>query len=365
MIAVQSNREKFMDGGRGLEASLRLIEGQVRDGSLPADMHKKFEKNLQTMLADHLYTEHVGPGMKGGTKYAKKEAQRLYKEGVVQSLNDRPWETIHTSFDHAGQTFTCDMTPASQMKLGQKDIFKNQYNGKGVCSSTTKSEHSPNLWSTRFTMTGRDGQPKTLVSAVRHGINEAYGVRSKKKREKIALERSEEVILTTLKNIKEPELRRALQTGEPIKLKLSSTSLVTAMNFFSQTEGTQMKGQVKAWNTLTEMSARNGGIEIEVNDGNVPKKVKVELDVAAFNFGVNEAALTQKIKLGPLKLKLNAGWSAADKVNEAGLKKLLGDDLSAGSEQGWAGNYIRNNPKAKNIELVKALRKQICEIWAT
>jgi phosphatidylinositol-4,5-bisphosphate 4-phosphatase len=214
---------------------------------------------------------------------------------------------------------------------------------------------------------------------IRHGINSAYGMKGKTEpdkqaRESASVARSLEVVAAALGELRDQkEIDHAIQTGQPMELRLTSTSLVTAMNAFGQSEGSQMKDQVGAWNALNQASRENGHILVPMR-GKDDKmhQVKVKFEAAPMNFGVNEAALTQKLGKGDFSLKLNAGWNNADKVNTEGLSVLLGGGVhlkpSDGTWKpsaigGWTRAYLEKNPRAANRADVETLSRQITQIW--
>lgn len=374
-LAVKDNREKFVDGGRGIDEFLARKLQQLDDNALPASEHKKFEKELKGALAEHILCEHLPNGEKGGGKYAKKEAERLYKQAVVDNLNDQPWNTIRTGFRHDGATFDNEQRPAAQMKfMGNHEasnIFAKDYDNKGVSSGTSKSaDHAVNLYATRFSVTDSHGV-KSEFKGIRHGINSAYGMKArtaaqKEAREAASIARGKEVIVAALAQSHTPfEIHRAMATGEPLELRMTSTSLVTAMNGFGQTEGKQMDDQVAAWKKLTRTSSEDGNIPITMRDrDNQLRQVNVKFEAIPFNFGVNEAALTHKIGFGNLAIKLDAGWKAADKINAESLTTLLGPNIHGkGPLGGVAQAYLDKNPDAANRHHVETLTRQIKEMW--
>ncbi len=251
--------------------------------------------------------------------------------------------------------YTSRMTPAAQMKLGEHNIFAIDYAERGVSSGSSKNaSHASNLWLSEFHVSNPAGTagPATeqaLFRGVRHGINSAYGLKPGAERTMGAENRAREVVTAAL-YLDRDKLHRAL-AGEMVDLRISSTSLVTAANFPGlSTEGGQFEDQRKAWETLSKQSPC--ALQIRDADGML-KDVRINLEIAVFNFGVNEAALNFK-----------AGWGKSDKQNLQGLRQLLGDDLHPGAAiGGWVGDYLANPATPKNAALVKQLSGQIREIW--
>lgn len=311
---------------------------------------KKCEKELIEMLTGQLACAMPSGKMpRHEAKLRLQLATRLYREGVTSALNQQPWTAIERHFDvpsaNGTVRYSSALTPAAEMKLGGHNIFQKNYRGQGVSSGSSKStEHATNLWISEFHADG--GQP--LFRGVRHGICSPYGLKSKTAREAGALNRAREVATAAL-FLDQGKLDRAFK-GETVDLKLSSTSLVTAVNIAGQTEGKQFADQLKAWQTL---GGHNPCI-LPIRDGKgMLRQVKVNLEVAAFNFGVNEAALNLKV-----------GWGQADKQNRLALHTLLGDDLHPGGvEGGWVGDYLRAEPAHPNAKVVAQLSAQIRDIW--
>ncbi|MGI4937892.1 MAG: inositol phosphate phosphatase SopB [Janthinobacterium lividum] len=349
-----------------LRSSFARKRSQLQHNELPKGEHKTFEKDLVKLLTESMYTVNLA-GRKDGSKATALEARRLFKEAVVQHLNDQPWHTIEKQFVHEDRTFTDTMTPASQIGFGGHDLFEESYHGKGISSGTSKEKrHAVNLYATTLAIDNDNGSKRTVFQGIRHGINSAYGLKGKTERANAALARSTEVVAAALALQKPEELQQAMRTGAPISLRLSSTSLVTPMDGFGQSEGRQMKDQLAAWDTLNARSRANGGIEIPMRDAHGRmKKVTVKLEAAALNFGVNEVALTHQLSIGDHTVaKLGGGWDSADKINRRGLRTLLGAGIdSHGAPGGWVKEYLDSHPGAQNAGLVRELGAQIGEIW--
>lgn len=317
---------------------------------------KKFEKQLIELLVQHL------PPQGRSQKQLASIAKAHYKAAVTESLNHQDWKQIRSTFYHQDQFYTSRLTPAGQLKLGDKSIFKVDYEGKGVSSGSTKcTDHATNLWMSEFSAAEvshalSEDREKMLYRGIRHGILSPYGLknrgRQKTMREEGALNRAREVASAALFMRLSPEkLQAAIATGETVKLKLTSTSLVTAFNIGKQTEGKQLADQLNAWKKLG--AEKPCVLDIRGKDGQV-RQINVELDVAAFNFGVNEAAFGIA----------GVGWAASDAQNAEGLKQLLGEDLKPGGAMGgWVADYLRQDPPPKNAKLVGELSNQIREIW--
>lgn len=353
-------------------ASLRL---QMSTSTPASKDFKKCEKKLIALLAAYLAPEpgKAAKGLKASSRVQQKQQQKqqykratvLYRAAVVRSLNEQPWNRIEHRFDvvqtNGTVSFISRLTPAGQMKLRGRNVFARDYAGQGVSSGSTKNTgHATNLWISEFhaSTTGstaatagaaKPAAEQTLFRGVRHGICSPYGLREGTARVEGALNRAREVVTAAL--FLEPDkLQRALD-GQVVDLKISSTSLVTATNFRDvSTEGKQFDDQRRAFETLSSASP----CLLQVRDGRgLLREVKVNLETAVFNFGVNEAALNFK-----------AGWSKSDKQNLLALRLLLGADLQPGlAPGGWVGEYLLQPASQKNAAVVRQLSYQIRDIW--
>lgn len=180
----------------------------------------------------------------------------------------------------------------------------------GICSKTTRSDHAVNLWVSTYSMT-EDGKTAQKYAGVRHAVNSAHGLPEGELRNQAALMRAKQVITAAL-TLQPDKLARA-RKGQTVDVALSSISLLTPVDFGPSTEKSQLQDQRRAWDTLRAAPAVE--LDIKNEQGN---NIKIKLDVAAFNFGVN--GLSQGI------LKLGNDYS--DKMNLSAMKQLLGDDLS-------------------------------------
>jgi phosphatidylinositol-4,5-bisphosphate 4-phosphatase len=230
------------------------------------------------------------------------------------------------------------------MKMGSNDIFPTSYLDKGICSSSnTDTQHATNLWMSEITVPDKEGHPETLFRGIRHGILSPYGLKKgDSARQAGALARAQEVITAALYT--KPELLTKALSGQEVSLDLVSTSLVTASSIGK--EDAMLADQMYAWQSLTQQTPL--GLTVRDDQGEL-KQIKVNLNVVAFNLGVNEMAL-----------KVNLGWSVSDKFNAQALHQLLGPDLGASAPPGgMVGNYLKNNPVngPKVLELSQQLRK--------
>ncbi|AXT48213.1 type III secretion system effector inositol phosphate phosphatase [Chromobacterium rhizoryzae] len=275
-------------------------------------------------------------------KLAQREAKASLQQASTRLLNQRPWQTVETRLQHNGREYSCTLIPAGQMKLGAADIFPQGYDNNGVCSaSTTETRHAANLWLSEL----KDDADQTRFKGIRHGILSPYGVEDAQQRQAGALQRATEVATAAL--FSQPGTLQQALAGDTVTLRLTSTALVTPG---LGGESGMLRDQVGAWRALTS-APQPLTLHIKNADGEL-QSVRVNLEVAAFNFGVNELAL-----------KLGMGHKESDKLNLEALHQLLGPDLKPGTAPGgWVGDYLAQNPA--NKKQVEIMAMQLQEIWA-
>ncbi|MDF7659143.1 inositol phosphate phosphatase SopB [Erwiniaceae bacterium L1_54_6] len=300
-------------------------------------------KKLQSKLVDHISSafsnKHRLP-----RKDVKNIVKQEFKQAAIKIRNNTHWEKINTTIEHGGLNYLSTLTPAGKMKMGSNDIFPTSYLDKGICSSSnTDTQHATNLWMSEIAVPDKEGHPETLFRGIRHGILSPYGLKkSDSARQAGALARAQEVITAALYT--KPDLLTKALSGQEVSLDLVSTSLVTASSIGK--EDAMLADQMYAWQSLTQQTPLS--LTVRDEQGEL-KQIKVNLNVVAFNLGVNEMAL-----------KVNLGWSVSDKFNAQALQQLLGPNLGASAQPGgMVGNYLKNNPVngPKVLELSQQLRK--------
>ncbi|VEA62044.1 secreted effector protein [Salmonella enterica subsp. salamae] len=302
---------------------------------------KALKKNLIELIAARTQQQNGLPA-----KEAHRFAAVVFRDAQVKQLNSQPWQTIKNTLTHNGHHYTNTQLPASEMKIGAKDIFPIAYQGKGVCSWDTKNiHHANNLWMSTVSA-HEDGKDKTLFCGIRHGVLSPYHVEDPLLRQAGAENKAKEVLTAAL--FSKPELLTKALAGEAVSLKLVSVGLLTASNIFGK-EGTMVEDQMRAWQSLTQ-PGKMIHLKIRNNDGEL-QTVKIKPEVAAFNMGVNELAL-----------KLGFGLKASDRYNAEALHQLLGNDLRPEAKPGgWVGDWLAQYPD--NYEVVNTLARQIKDIW--
>jgi phosphatidylinositol-4,5-bisphosphate 4-phosphatase len=303
---------------------------------------KRLDKDLLDLIATQLRQVGLSP------KEAMREAKIAFRNAGQEVLNTKVWSKVETDFQHNGKHYACTQLPAAQMKLGEENIFPVSYGGHGVCSSSTREmTHAANLWTSDIRAKAQNGLEQVLFKGVRHGILSPYGLeKGSTARVEGARNRASEVVLAAL--FARPDLLEDALAGKEVPLKLVSTSLVTGGLW---KERDMLDDQINAWRELGRerpLVLSLMGADGELHD------VKINLEVAAFNFGVNELAL-----------KFHLGHTQSDGFNATAMNQLLGNDLRVVAKPGgWVGEYLAREPKPDNADQVLLLSVQLKDIWA-
>jgi phosphatidylinositol-4,5-bisphosphate 4-phosphatase len=327
-ISDQLEASSFKDNRAATKAELKATE--------------RLDKDMIAFIASHLQR----PGIT--SKTVMREAKTAFISARQAVLNGKAWNKVETGFQHNTQHYACTMTPAAQMKLGDKDIFPVSYRGCGVTSKSTREiTHATNLWTSEIRAQGHDGQEQTLFKGVRHGTLSPFGLEERSEQRRLgAQSRALEVVTASL--FARPDLLQLALAGDVIPLQLVSTSLLTGGLCG---EGEMLNDQIRAWRELCQTRP----LVLPLITGDDKQcDVRVNLEVAAFNFGVNEFAL-----------KFPVGSTQSDGYNVTAFRKLLGCDLRrSAAPGGWVGEYLQRDPSPMNANRVELLSRQLKDIWA-
>ena len=260
------------------------------------------------------------------------------------------------------------ITPASRFQIhigeqGKADIFPVHYNGTGRPSlATAEAVHAVNLGETELSVE-EGGRPRRLFKGLRTATLSAYGIKKGKTRKRANQSRAQELVLSALKQQLEanPDL---LRSNKPIRLKLSTTSLLTADRArhhipFSDDELKMQREQLEA---LQAIQLRlNAGEPLSFTDSrNTVHQVKVDMELAATNFGVNDLALKG------LYRRAAGAWGATEKLNHKGLQTLMGTLEPGSPVGGWAKEFLQDPAvSGEDKEIVLQLVEQIRDLYAT
>ncbi|WP_342221288.1 inositol phosphate phosphatase SopB [Candidatus Fukatsuia endosymbiont of Tuberolachnus salignus] len=279
-------------------------------------------------------------------KQAKKEIKTQFKQCDINRLNNSEWNKITSQFSFGGQMFKSVLTPAAQMKsVGKHNIFETDYKGKGVCSADQKNTtHAVNLWTSEIFIIDKNGKETRIFAGVRHAVHSPYLLAKGSNERKVGAEQRAKEMVTAALFLDKDKLEKA-RKGQTVQLRVISTSLLAPKDILGSKEGRQLADQMAAYEALSSQKP----LKLSLRDENGKLiTVKINLDIAAFNFPVNERGL-----------KLGFGIKTSDKYNQSGLTKLLGDLSPKAKLGGWVGNYLEGKPKPENAERVHALAKQL------
>lgn len=383
----------------------RLLEGN-RFGDMPLSSPKIREEDVMETVLDFAF------GLAG---MDPSHVDHLLHESHVACLNDQPWNTItrEVIVKHEGEPvkLTSEIKPVSQ--LG--NIYA-RMNGKGVCCHDSKHySGAVNLASTEI----KSPNGTVLFSGLRHGINSAFGFKAKeldlltsdelelmigrlrpdmtdfgindptaitqirqryqsddvefrkalieRMRKKANENRSLDVVTASLiKN--QGKLQQALN-GNVVDISINSMSLVTP-DRIRGTERVMLQEQMEAWQALSG-PPQPRTITI-LDNNNQPINVQVNIAVNAFNFGVNEGAMTSsaRTKIGNVITGGSiSGWDKSDEYNRPAMDRLIGTADQRRQSQtrlaGQVGQWLTANGNHPDREKVKTLALQIAGIWDT
>lgn len=367
-----------------IEAGLELI--QERDEPDIARLKFELESRLQKLdktvsrasKMDHL-TKDAVRGLANYPKYLVKLmvgkgfkiTVKDIRKSVVVRLNREEWHDVNKvgSVMANGKEYRfeqqctpgCRITGRAKatgagLKHCVSGIFPEDYKGLGVTSHATQNTvHATNLFTSRL-VNQATGQEDLAI--VRHGVNSPYGVKQGKARADGAFNRAKEVIVAAI-TLKPELLEKALQ-GEVVSLMVTSNSLLTPDAFRqlinpSGDEKPMLEDQLAAYDRLC--SNQPVTLEIKTPEGQL-RVIRIKLDLIPFNFGVNKFAVNAP-------LDAFGGWERSDSINSKGLGRLIGSTTSGSEDDGLVGQWLRENEKHHDAEVVRTLMNQIREIYSS
>lgn len=413
-------KEKSLDTPPDLKAAMgekkanketvQEITGKLSRGeALPLHHPGIREEGIMTLVLKHAF-EQAGLG-----EDAVKHLKHDIKDAHTQVLNDQQWTGISKTvqFSHAGTSvsYTSSIDPAAT--LG--GVF-DSYGGKGVCChDSTETSHAVNLARTELT----DDKGDVLFEGFRHGVNSAYGLTDKalKALDKSALKemvkelvpddtrwvksadtpdldatvdkiltdksfrkemattmrtqasinRGREILQAIISSNPE-KLQQARQTGK-VDVTLSSISLLTPDLIRGIIGGADERKMLQE--QLTGWQALQPAQTLTLKDANGDDiNVKVDVDVMAFNFGVNQGGV---VGMGPISSSSalgswGMGWNEADQANSLAMDKLIGPEDERTTEDGQrqfggqVGEFLKT-ANAEDARVVRQLASQIQDIW--
>jgi hypothetical protein len=324
--------------------------------------------------------------------------------GRMAALNGQPWNPIFKEVGYATESgreisVRSEIVPQSRLHSTFGDLGDGGLN----CHMTQAYRHAVNASVTRLKMP--DGS--TAFEGIRHGTLTPYdisgsrlkkmtdaelsrmvsdllpaGNRSGTVDETVARIRSDKSYryecadrmreagassrakdLATMALVKDEAKLAAALAGEPVRLDITSISLLTpdllrSLGAKGKSKGINerlmLQDQLKAWDGL------NGPQTLKVKDGQGrEREVTVDVRVNAFNFGVNGLAFNKS------KLPLLTGWGRSDERNTQSMQSLLGDASKGpdGALGGQVGAWLAKNPDHPDAAHVRTLGTQVRQIW--
>ena len=344
----------------------KVIKSQkVQFGSYLKHLHHEtgpLDKKAIEQLKDHQETI-VKIVAENGCQISKK----AFKQAMVKRLGKSQWSTITNRFTlgsgpgklnarqnciPAGKIGYELLSPAYQ----GHDIFSHSYKNKSVVAhSIRRKNHATNMFVSEFNLDLASGTEKLTI--VRHGINSAYGLKKNEIRAGAAVSRAREVIIAALA-VQPDKFARAVN-GERVSLTVTSSSLLTPDSFRKVIsplgdEKAMLEDQQNAFEALNNQSP----LTLTVKDKNgESKSIAVDLNLVPFNFGVNKFAVGNK------GLESLGGWKTSDALNRRGIEQLVGDPGSEKNVAGIVGQWLQEHSDDDNAILVRALARQIKEIF--
>ncbi|EMN4129210.1 MULTISPECIES: inositol phosphate phosphatase SopB [Providencia] len=294
-------------------------------------------------------------------KISLEEVKVLFNNEFKDILNSNEWKIVETELVYGNKKYSFVLIPASKMKYNNadNDIFYDcSYQNKGICSkSSDETVHAVNLWVSDV----KDDQQNSLFTGIRHGVLSPFSLpEGSFLRKEGAKNRAKEVVIAALYS--KPELYKKALNNEVVTLRISSTSLLTYM--FGETS--MLDDQIFAWDSLNNDPFVHLNIRDEKGD---LKQVKIKLDIAILNFGVNELSLSMINRVSDgisdrLSSCITYKKNNLHQLNKSALEKIMGDDyLENNHLGGWVGNYLSENPHADNRHKIEILCQQIRDIW--
>ena len=362
------------------QRQLRLFENQknalkIETGAQPSPSH--FSQTLNQYEND-IKAELKASGL--SSTYLRKN----WKKTRTVLLNETGFKTVNKSMllrkdnDHIrcnsrinpaalmrfypGQLI--QLTQATQQNTPGRDPFEQSYAGKARSSGTNSiTDHALNLQQTSLHTIDKNGSPQELFLAIRSGATAAQKLTNPAQRAKAADNWAREIATAALiqKLTQSSTACMQMNNGEPVTLRLGSTSLLTPDLFrhklhIHHDERAMQRELYQALHNL----ARPENSTLTVYEANGTKhKIKVALDVATVNQGVNIFALNNSME------RILHSRAEADKYTEEGLDKVMGHLDPATPLGGWAGEWLADNPTHCNQSIVKQLCHQIQRIYNT
>lgn len=303
-------------------------------------------KDLSPDLIAHYFTPHEKIWIQEKLTETFKKAgipidiKMAFKFYLVTLLNKhRKWQPIHLlikqKYNGEELQFQSRLIPGNRYFDANFSIYQ-----ESGCSSQGSAEsiRPINFWLSQF----MDLSGQILFEGFRHGIHSAHGIADVEERIKANESRAKESIKAAIiRQITRKNMWESAKKGETIPLNITSISLLTPDNIrymksrgkiSSENERLMLSEQMTAWKKVQDAyNHQKEPIMIETPEGNT-LSVSIQLTIYPFNFGVNDIALTPKIRdFNSFIKRLTKPAQGRDfeyPYNKIAIKKLILDSQS-------------------------------------
>ncbi len=227
--------------------------------------------------------------------FSEKEIHKQFKSFVAQDISYIERTSIEREITIDKESFTSKIIPLNKefdLHMGISGVltavFTNLFGTRGISSANRQEPHLINGWETNLIQNG-----KTIFRALRHAILSDKYEKDATIREKNSRQAALELIQAALlEEIKTQGLTIEEAQKKGITLNLNSISLVTPDDVRPHLPG-QANEKKMLLDQVLGLQSFNGQQEIELDD----IKIKVNVSVNTFNFGVNALADTYQMGL--------------------------------------------------------------------
>jgi phosphatidylinositol-4,5-bisphosphate 4-phosphatase len=293
--------------------------------------------------------------------FSKKAIKKQLTSHYVQHLSNRERKTISqpitfntvnlSNSDSKPTTITFDSIPLNKeydkhVSTVESQVFTQLMGNKGISTTNRQEAHLVNGWLS----IAKNKAGEVIYSTIRHAILSDKFEKNKEIRQKNSKKAGTELVQALLLEelkLQGLTLEKAAKLNRPITLNVSSLSLVTPDDFRSlanrhTSEKQMLADHMTVWSQLKDKEKDYS--EIKVGD----QTIKVKLEVAKFNYGVNRGA-TSLFKLGSSNQYV---------YNKQGLKEL---NQHYKSFNEMLEKYGFDNPwfQVKNKEVLAGLKEDI------
>lgn len=298
----------------------------------------------------------------------------LYDYSLIDT-DKTPKESIHKSLIGLSEAI---LSKSPKTKIKERLYFENKDHkalklnqlssplGECLPCSMVKTEKLTNAWKSEL----KTDKGEVIMANYRHATLCAFGEGNKKTREKLNLERAEELVMNMIdiQAIEEQILARTQDHNADFIIPIVSNNLESADNLRGlankllnndRSQAMNERRHIREQTLALQQACKNKTVEIEI-PGIGP--VKIIPQVLAFNFGVNEFALKTGVT------KIGSTWENAKTANQEAMEALLGEHCLQSSKNaedfgGLVGDFLAKSKDGKKNAIVKALASQVATMY--